>query len=174
MWWSNKTKSSKEIIIAGELDSNLANDIQSVLINYDLEDNTPIRMVINSNGGSVYPALGIIDTMSIVSCIIETECVSVAAGAAALILAMGSKGHRYAHKSSRIALMFAKGSRSDSLSLPVDTLTLNCEIFSLFARQTGIPRSKIESAVEKAGGTLWMTAEEAKSLGFIDEIINSD
>lgn len=172
MWWSRKTKLSKEIIISGELDLNLANEVQSILLNYDGEDKMPIRMVINSDGGSVYPALGITDTMSFVSGIIETECVGVAAGTAALVLAMGKRGHRYAHKSSRIALMFAKGSKDDSLSLSDETYKLNREIFTILSKQTGRTRNEIELAVEKAGGILWMSASEAKAFGIVDEIIN--
>lgn len=164
-------KSSKGIIISGELDFNLANEVQSILIDHKAEDNMPIRMIINSNGGSAYSALGITDTMSFVSCIIETECVDIAAGAATLILAMGNKGHRYAHKSSRIAIGFAKSSQNNPLSLHNDTLKLNREIFSIFARQTGKTEFEIEFAVMKAGGVLWMSAEEAKTFGIIDEII---
>lgn len=166
------SKSSKKIIIEKEIDDNLANEIQSNLIEYEKEDKGSIRIVINSNGGSVYPALGITDVMSFVSYPIETECDGIAAGTAALILAMGNKGHRYAHKNSRIAIMYAKSSEIMSLSILDEIHKLNLEIISMFAEQTNKAKHEIKTAIESAGGELWMSAEEAKVFGIIDEIID--
>lgn len=168
---TNIPRETKKIYITGEINDTLANEIQLMLLN---EGSTiaPLRMIINSKGGSVYPALGIIDVMDLASYPIETECDGIAAGTAAIILAMGEKGHRYAHMDSRIVIMYAKSSQEDNAAVIGEIRKLNKEMISILANHTNKTEKEICIAIEKANGELYMTAKEAKSFGIVDEILD--
>lgn len=164
-------RKAKNIYITGEINDSLASEIQLMLLD---ERNTasPLRMVINSNGGSIYPALGIIDIMNFVSYPIETECKGIAAGTAAIILAMGKKEHRYAHKDSRIVIMNVKSTHKDNVAILDEIRNLNKEIISMLANHTNKTEKEICMAIDRAKGELCMTATEAKEFGIVDEILD--
>lgn len=165
-------RKTKNIYITGEINDKLANEIQLMLLDIESTAGKPIRLIINSNGGSVYPAHGIIDVMDFVSYPIETECNGIAAGTAALILAMGKRGHRYAHKDSRIVIMYAKSSQPNNVASLDEIHKLNKEIISMLANHMNKTAKEICMAIDRATGELCMTAEEAKEFGIVDEIID--
>lgn len=167
------------IEISDVINDSIANEVALLLLNHDVEmynnkNYVPVRIIINSPGGNLYATLGIIDTMMLVSFPIETECNGMAASAAALILAMGNKGHRFAHNDSKILIHYASCENRSDHDESIDKVLdgLNKEIMTILSNQLCKSISEIEFAIDNAGGELWLTADEAKEFGLVDEIIN--
>lgn len=158
-------------------DSN-AFDFASVLLDFEREfqeknESHPIKIIINSKGGSLYSALGIFDTIDFVSYTIETECTGLAASAAALILVSGKKGHRYAKRDSKILIHYAYTTDDITNDNITNELTsLNNEILDTFSERTNKTKEEIRQAIDNVNGELWLTAEEALEFGIIDKIID--
>ena len=131
-----------------------------------------INLYVNSPGGSATAGLAIYDTMQFLKCDITTYCMGQAASAAAILLASGASGKRYALPNSRIMLHQpwggAEGSASDINIRAKEITRLKELINDVLVKHTGQDRKKIEEDTDR---DFFMSAEEAKKYGVIDEVI---
>lgn len=131
-----------------------------------------IKLYVNSPGGSVYAALAIYDTMQYVKPDVATICVGTAASAAALLLAGGKKGKRYALPNAQILIhQVMGGAEGQATEIEIaarQILKVKQRTNEILAKHTGQDLKKVELDTER---DFWMTADEAKSYGIVDEII---
>ncbi len=165
----------KRIILIGrDIDDTLAQQVQRLLIELEKRDSTKeIQIFINSPGGSVIAGLGIYDAIQYVRCDVSTSCHGLCASMAAVLLAGGTKGKRFATKTSRIMIHAASGNQKmnnadmDILQKLVDKS--GEELYAILSVHTG---QSIEKIVKDCEVDYWMTAQEAKEYGIIDFIID--
>lgn len=160
------------IFLGGEIYDETANLVIAQMLFLQGEDpDKDINLYINSPGGSVYAGLAIYDTMQYIKPDVATYCVGMAASMAALLLAAGAKGKRYALPYSRIMihqpLGGAHGQATDIEIHAREILRLREIEKDILARHTGQPREKIEQDIER---DYFMSAEEARNYGIIDTI----
>jgi ATP-dependent Clp protease, protease subunit len=139
-----------------------------------LEAESPERdiyLYVNSPGGVASAGLAIYDTMQFIEPDVSTICMGMSASAAALILAAGARGKRYALPHSRIMihqpLGGAQGQATDIEIQAREILTLKQHLNQILARHTGQDIKKIDQDTDR---NFWMSAEEAKSYGMIDAV----
>lgn len=161
------------IFVGGPITDEVANLVIAQLIFLESEDpDKDIWLYINSPGGSVYAGLGIYDTMQYIKPKVSTLCMGMAASMASVLLAGGAKGKRYALPYSRIMihqpLGGAQGQASDIEIHAREILHLRDVINEIYHRHTGQPIDRIRAAVER---DFYMSAQEAKEFGLIDEVI---
>lgn len=134
--------------------------------------NRDIQIYINSPGGSVYAGLAIYDTMQYIGSDVATICTGMAASMGAVLMAAGQKGKRTALPHSRIMihqpLGGAQGQASDIEITYREINKLKKELYDILSHHSGQPYEKIE---EDGDRDFWMTAEEAKTYGMIDEVL---
>lgn len=152
---------------------NVANIIQAQLLFLESADpKKDISIYINSPGGSVYAGLGIYDTMQIVQPKIATICTGMAASMGAVLMCAGEKGKRTALAHSRIMihqpLGGAEGQASDIEITAREIGKLKKELYDIIARHSGQTYEKVWADSDR---DYWMTAEESKAYGMIDEIL---
>jgi len=163
------------VFLAGPIDDATANTVIAQLLFLDHEDSKKdIYLYINSPGGSVPAALAIYDTMQFVKPDVSTICMGVAASGAAVLLAAGKKGKRYALPNSEILLhqvMGEAGGQAKEIEIAAkQILRVKKQINQILAKHTGQSLDKIEKDTDR---DFWMTPEEAKTYGLIDEIIKT-
>ena len=131
-----------------------------------------IQLYINSPGGSVSAGLGIYDTMQLVNCDVATICTGLAASMGAVLLTAGTAGKRSALPHSRVMihqpLGGAQGQASDIEITAREILRTKRELYEILASHAGVPIKKIEKDADR---DYWMTADEAKNYGLIDEVL---
>lgn len=160
------------VFLGGPIDDHVANLVIAQLLFLEAEDpKKDVYLYINSPGGSVSAGLAILDTMNYVKPDIATVCVGIAASAAAVILSAGKKGKRYTLPNSEIMIHQVmggvEGQATDIAIAAKHILRTKENLNKILAKNTG----KTVDAVEKdAERDYWMTAEEAKKYGIIDEI----
>jgi ATP-dependent Clp protease protease subunit len=164
------------IIFLGEpIDDHVANTIIAQLLFLQAEDSKEdIKIYINSPGGSVTAALALYDTMQFVKPDIMTVCMGQAASAAAVLLAAGTKGKRYALPNSRIMIhqlwVEGIGGQQTEIAIAAKEITrMKTLLNEILARHTGQGIKKIDADTERDN---FMTADEAKKYGLIDKIIS--
>jgi ATP-dependent Clp protease protease subunit len=164
------------IIFLGEpIDDHVANTIIAQLLFLQAEDSKEdIKIYINSPGGSVTAALALYDTMQFVRPDIMTVCMGQAASAAAVLLAAGTKGKRYALPSSRIMIhqlwVEGIGGQQTEIAIAAREITRMKTLLSdILSKHTGQTIKKIDIDTERDN---FMTADEAKKYGLIDKIIS--
>jgi ATP-dependent Clp protease protease subunit len=161
------------IFLGSAIDDHVANIIQAQLLFLESTDpSRDISIYLNSPGGGVYAGLGIYDTMQYISSDINTICTGMAASMAAVLMAAGTKGKRSALPHSRIMIHQpmggASGQASDIEITAREIQKLKKELYEIISKHSG----KTMKQVEKDGDRdFWMTAEEAKAYGMIDEIL---
>ena len=160
------------IFLGSEVNSTISNIIVAQLLFLEsIDKNSPISIYINSPGGEIYSGLSIYDTMQFISPEIVTVCTGLGASMAAILLAGGSKGKRFALKHSRIMihqpLGGAKGQASDMEINLKQILDLKKELYEILSYHTGKSFKEIEKDSDR---DYWMTSEEAKNNGIIDDI----
>jgi ATP-dependent Clp protease protease subunit len=140
-----------------------------------LESSDPakdIQIYLNTPGGSVHSGLGIYDTMQYISPDVATICTGMAASMGAVILASGKKGKRSALPHSRVMIHQpmggAEGQASDIEITAREIMKLKKELYNLIAKHSGNTYKKIEKDSDR---DFWMTAEEAKKYGMVDEVL---
>ncbi len=163
------------IILRGPINDAVANVVIAQLLFLDSQDSEKdIHFYINSPGGSVSAGLAVYDTMQFVKSDVSTICVGMAASMGAFLVAAGKKGKRMALPNSEIMIHQvmgeAAGQATDIEISAKHILQLKERMSKLFASHTGQTFAKIEKDVER---DFFMTAEEAKSYGIIDKIIQS-
>ena len=152
---------------------NVANIIMGQLLFLESTNpNRDIQIYINSPGGSVYAGLAIYDTMQYISSDVATICTGMAASMGAVLMTAGEKGKRTALPNSRIMihqpLGGAQGQASDIEITYKEISKLKKELYDILAHHSGQPYDKIEKDSDR---DYWMTAEEAKEYGMIDEVL---
>lgn len=161
------------IFLGTGIDDTVANVIQAQLLFLESTDNKKdIQIYLNSPGGSVYAGLGIYDTMQYIAPDVSTICTGMAASMGAVLLCAGATGKRTALKHSRVMihqpLGGAQGQASDIEITAREILKLKKELYEIIADHSGQPFDKVS---EDSDRDYWMTAEEAKAYGMIDEVL---
>jgi ATP-dependent Clp protease protease subunit len=146
--------------------------IKSMLYLQSIKRDQDIHMYINCPGGAIDDTLAIYDTMRFLSCQIATYCVGAAASGAALILAAGTKGKRYALPHSKIMIHqpwgYVAGQASDMRIQADEILRVKETLINILATHTNRSKEDIARDIER---DRYMTAAEAKDYGLIDEIL---
>lgn len=163
------------IFLGGPINDAVANIIIAQLLFLDSQDaEKDIHFYINSPGGAVSAGLAIYDTMQFVKADVSTICIGMAASMGAFLVAAGKEGKRLALPNSEIMIHqvmgIAEGQATDIEISAKHILQLKERMNKLFANHTGQTLSKIEKDVER---DFFMTAEEAKSYGIVDKIIQA-
>lgn len=163
------------IFLGEEVTDVSANLIVAQLLFLESEDpNKDISLYINSPGGSVSAGLAIYDTMQYVKCDVSTICMGMAASMGAFLLAGGAKGKRYALPNAEVMIHQpsggAQGQATDIKIVAEKILQTKKKLNEMLASNTGQPLEVIEADTERDH---WMTAEEAKAYGLIDEVVVS-
>jgi ATP-dependent Clp protease protease subunit len=161
------------IFLGLPIDDYVANIIQAQLLYLDSADpGKDIQIYFNTPGGSVHAGLGIYDTMQYISADVATICTGMAASMGAVLLTAGTKGKRSALKHSRIMIHQpmggAEGQASDIEITVREILKLKKELYEIIAFHSGNPVDKVEKDSDR---DYWMTSQEAKDYGMIDEIL---
>jgi ATP-dependent Clp protease protease subunit len=162
------------VMLGTPVTDDVANIIVAQLLFLESEDpDKGISLYINSPGGSVTAGLAIYDTMQYVKCPVSTICIGQAASMGALLLLAGSTGKRYALPNARIMihqpLGGAQGQASDIDIQAKEILRLRSYINGLIVKHTGHSVERIEKDTER---DYFMSAEEARQYGIIDEVVN--
>ena len=161
------------IFLGDEINDYVANIIQAQLLFLESSDpKRDIQIYVNSPGGSVYAGLGIYDTMQFISPDVATICTGIAASMAAVLLCAGAKGKRSALKHSRIMIHQPmggmQGQASDIEITAREILKLKKELYDIIATHSGQPFDKVWADSDR---DYWMTSQEAKDYGMIDEVL---
>ena len=161
------------VFVGGPIDDNVANVVVAQLLFLESEDpDKDIHLYINSPGGVVTAGLAIYDTMQYIRPDVSTICIGQAASMGSLLLTAGAKGKRYALPLARIMihqpLGGAQGQSTDIQIQAKEILRLREVGNDILAKHTGQPREKLIADTERDN---FMTAEEAKEYGLLDEVI---
>jgi ATP-dependent Clp protease protease subunit len=161
------------IFLGSEINDLVANVVIAQLLFLESEDpEKEINLYINSPGGSITSGLAIYDTMQFVGCDISTICIGQAASMAAVLLAAGSKGKRYALPHSRVLLHQPLGNlggqASDIDIAAKEILFVKKQLLEILARHSG---QKIEKLREDTDRDFFLRPSEAVDYGLIDQIV---
>tara|TARA_B100001057_G_scaffold501192_1_gene621782 strand:+ start:10570 stop:11247 length:678 start_codon:yes stop_codon:yes gene_type:complete len=161
------------IFLGVPINDYVANIIQAQLLFLESTDkNQEINLYINSPGGQVYAGLGIYDTMQLVTPPISTICTGMAASMAAVLLCAGEKGKRSALKHSRVMihqpLGGVQGQASDIEITAKEIQKLKKELYDIIADHSS---QSFEQVSKDSDRDYWMTSNEAKNYGMIDEVL---
>ena len=162
-------------MLCGEVTDDLANLIVSQLLFLESQDpSKDIFLYINSPGGSVSAGLAIYDTMNYVKCDVQTICMGMAASMGSFLLTGGAKGKRFALPNAEIMIHQpsggARGQETEIRIVAEHILKTRERLNSILAEKTGQSLEKISADTERDN---YMTAEEAKAYGLIDDIITN-
>ena len=163
------------IFLGEEVTDGSANLIVAQLLFLESEDpGKDIHMYINSPGGSVSAGLAIYDTMQYIKCDVSTICIGMAASMGAFLLAGGTKGKRMALPNSEIMIHQpsggAQGQATEIKIVAEQILKTKRKLNEILAANTGKPLEQIEIDTERDN---YMSAEEAKAYGLIDNVITN-
>ena len=173
----NKLFEERIIFLGAPIDDVVANDVMAQLIVLESTDpDRDIQIYINSPGGSFTALTAIYDTMQYIRPEIQTYCMGQAASAAAVLLAAGTKGKRYALPQSRILIHQPSGGTEGPMQISdldiqareIQRMRLLME--EILARHTGQPLEQIRQDVER---DKIFTAEQAKEYGIVDDVIST-
>jgi ATP-dependent Clp protease protease subunit len=161
------------IFLGVAIDDTVANIIQAQLLFLESVDSSKdIQIYLNTPGGSVYAGLGIYDTMQYIAPEVATICTGMAASMGAILLCAGAEGKRTALKHSRVLIHQpmggTEGQASDIEITAREIQKLKKELYEIIAFHSKQTYDKIWQDADR---DYWMTAEEAKSYGMIDEIL---
>ena len=162
------------IFLGGPIDDHMANLIIAQLLFLESEDpKKDIVLYVNSPGGSVTATLAMLDTMGYIKPDVATVCVGIAASGAAILLAGGAKGKRFALPNAEVMIHQpwggAQGQATDIEITAKHIVAVRGRLNKILAKATGQPLEKIEKDVER---DFFMSAEEAKKYGAIDDILS--
>lgn len=161
------------IFLGLPIDDDVANIIQAQLLFLDSVDpHKDIQIYFNSPGGAVHAGLGIYDTMQWINPDVATICTGMAASMSAVLLCAGTKGKRSALRHSRVMIhQPSGGAQGTSVDMEItlkEILKIRKELYQIIADHTGNAFDKVEKDSDR---DYWMTAEEAKAYGIIDEVL---
>ena len=163
------------VFIGTAIDDHVANLVVAQMLFLQMEDpKRDINIYINSPGGSVTAGLAIYDTMQYVTCDVATYCVGIAASMGAILLTAGTKGKRYALPNSDIMIHQvsggAQGTASDVERTVEYMFKLKKRLIGILAHHTGKTDEQIQSDSDR---DYWITAQQAKEYGLVDEVVKS-
>ncbi len=163
------------IILGEEVNDASASVIVSELLFLEAEDpGKDISLYINSPGGSVTAGMAIYDTMQYIKCDVSTICVGMAASMGAFLLAGGAKGKRYALPNAEVMIHQPSGGaqgQATEISIAAEhILKTKKKMNEMLAANCNQPYEKVAADTERDN---WMSAEEAKEYGLIDEVMSS-
>ncbi len=163
------------IFLTGEVHDYVSSLICAQLLFLESENpKKPISFYINSPGGVVTSGMSMYDTMQYIKPDVHTVCVGQAASMGSLLLAAGAKGHRYSLPNSRIMIHQpsggAQGQASDIQIQAEEILRLKKNLNDIYVHHTGQKLDVVEKAMDRDN---FMSAEEAKKFGLIDEVVAS-
>ncbi len=161
------------IFVGTPIDDQVANAVIAQLLFLQKDNKTQdINIYINSPGGSISAGLAIYDTMQFVQCDVATYCIGQNASMAALLLAGGTKGKRHALPNARVMIHQpwggASGTAADIEIQATEILKMKAQLNTLFAKHTGQPLERIEADADR---DYYMSADEAKEYGLVDEVV---
>jgi len=163
------------VFLGGPIEDALANTVIAQLLFLEHEDpKKDILLYINSPGGSVTATLAIYDTMQYVKPDVATFCIGMAASGAAVLLAAGKKGKRFTLPNSEILLhqvMGEAGGQATEIEIAAKQIVrVKAQLNQILSKHTGQLISKVEKDTDR---DFWLTPEEAKKYGLVDEIIKT-
>lgn len=161
------------VFIGGPIDDHMANLVIAQLLFLESEDpEKDIHLYINSPGGVVYSGLAIYDTMQHIRPDVSTICVGMAASMAALLLAAGAKGKRFALPYSRIMIhQPLGGARGQATEIEIEAreiIRIKSTLNDILHRHTGQDLKRIERDTDR---NYYMSAEEAQEYGIVDNVL---
>jgi len=161
------------IFLAGPIIDPVANSIIAQMLFLASQDSKKdIQLYINTPGGSVTAGLAIYDTMQYVKCPISTVCLGLAGSMGATLLAAGEKGRRFALPNAEILLhQVAGGVTGEAIEIEITAkqiVKIKDKLNKILAHHTGQPVEKVEKDTDR---DFYLSAEEAKEYGIIDEVI---
>ena len=161
------------IFLGTAIDDNVSNIIEAQLLFLESTDpKRDIQIYLNSPGGSVYAGLGIYDTMQFISPDVATICTGMAASMAAVLMCAGTAGKRSALPHSRIMIHQPMGGvegQATEIEITAREIQkLKKELYDIISKHSGQPYDKVWADSDR---DYWMTAEEAKEYGMIDEVL---
>jgi len=161
------------IFLAGPVTDMNANLVIAQMLYLASKDSKrDIKLYINSPGGSVTAGLAIYDTMQYLKCPVSTICIGLTASMAAVILAAGTKGKRFSLPNAEILLhQVAGGMQGQAADIEITAkqiLHMKAKLNKIISSHTGQPIAKVETDTDR---DFYLTAEEAKKYGLIDEVI---
>jgi len=163
------------VFIGTPIDDNIANLIIAQLLFLQMEDaKKDISVYVHSPGGYVTAGMAIYDTMQFLTCDVATYCIGQAASMGAVLLACGTKGKRFALPNARIMihqpLGGAQGQATDIAIQAKEILRTKKRLNEILAAHTGQPLERVEKDTDR---DYFMSAEEAKAYGLVDEVVKS-
>ncbi len=161
------------IFLSDEVNDQTASLVVAQLLFLESEDpNKDIQLYINSPGGSVTAGMAIYDTMNYVKCDVSTICIGMAASMGAFLLSSGAKGKRFALPNAEVMIHQpsggAKGQATEIQIVAENILKTKKKLNEILAANTGQTVEKIAADTERDN---FMSAEEAKEYGLVDEIV---
>jgi len=163
------------VFLGTPIDDTVANLIIAQLLFLQMtEPKKDIHLYINSPGGSVTSGLAVYDTMQFLTCDVNTYCIGQAASMGAVLLCGGTKGKRYARPNANVmihqVLGGAEGAASDVEIRVKYMLRLKQRLNGIISHHTGKPIEQVEKDCDR---DYYMTGEEAKAYGLVDEVVQS-
>jgi ATP-dependent Clp protease, protease subunit len=163
------------IFIGTAIDDEVANLVMAQMLFLQMQDpKKDISLYINSPGGSVSSGLAMYDTMRFLTCDVATYCIGMAASMGSFLLAAGTKGKRFALPNSDIMIHQvsggAQGTASDIERRFDHMIRTKTRLIRLLAENTGQSEEKIRFDSDR---DYWMSAEESKAYGIVDEVVVS-
>jgi len=161
------------IFLGTPVDDQIANLIVAQLIHLESEDpDREVSLYINSPGGSVYAGLAIYDTIQYVKCDVQTICIGIAMAMGALLLAAGTEGKRMALPNAKILIhQVSSGFEGQATDIEIqarEVIAIKRRLEKIIAQHTGQPLDKVSKDMER---DYFMTADEAKEYGIIDNVV---
>ena len=161
------------LFLGAPINDDVANIIQAQLLFLEsVEPHSDIQLYINTPGGSVSSGLGIYDTMQLINCDVATICTGMAASMGAVLLTAGAAGKRSALPHSRVMihqpLGGAQGQASDIEITAREIQKLKKELYTIIADHSHTDFDKVWADSDR---DYWMTAQEAKEYGMVDEVL---
>lgn len=162
------------VFLGGPITDPVANTVIAQMLFLESQDDTkPISLYINSPGGVVTSTLAVYDTIQYLTCEVATICIGVAASGAAILLAAGTKGKRYALPNAEVMIhQVMGGAEGQAVEIAIEAdhiIRIKQKLNHLLSKHVGQPLAKIERDTDR---NFYMSAEEAKEYGIIDEIFS--
>ena len=162
----------RQIVFGTDVNPDSANIVVSQLLYLNSISDEEITMYVNSPGGSVYDGNGILDTMAFIKADVRTICTGLAASMGSMILMCGTRGKRSALPMSRVMihqpLGGCQGQATEIAIEYAEMMRVRDELYDLIVQRTKQPIEKVREDCERDH---WLTAEQAKEYGIIDEVI---
>ncbi|MBI2625691.1 ATP-dependent Clp protease proteolytic subunit [Candidatus Parcubacteria bacterium] len=162
------------VFLGGAITDPVANTVIAQMLFLESQDDTkPVYLYLNSPGGVVTSTLAIYDTMQYLKCEVATICIGVAASGAAILLAAGTKGKRYALPNAEVMIhQVMGGAEGQAVEIAIEAdhiIRIKQKLNQLLSKHTGQALAKIEKDTDR---NFYMSAEEARAYGIVDEVFS--